>query len=62
MIINLTKNSNYNKKESGKIETKYIKINNSKKLQTIESEKDSSNKKLNLKKISSNSKDKRIYI
>ena len=62
MILNLTKKSNYNKKESMKLEKKYIKINNSKKLQTIESEKDNSNKKLNLKKINFNSNDKRNYI
>ena len=59
---NLIKNSNYNKKVQHKIETKYIKINHSKKLQTIESEKNDSDKKLNLKKINSNSKDKRNYI
>ena len=44
---NLIKNSNYNKKVQHKIETKYIKINHSKKLQTIESEKNDSDKKLN---------------
>ena len=63
IISNFVKKSNYNKKESKKIETKYIKINNNKKLQTIESEKNNSDdKKIYLKKIDKNSTDKRNYI
>ena len=60
-ISNFNKQSNYKKKEQRNIATKYIKINNNKKLQTIDSEKNDNDKKLNIKSNKEKSKDKKNF-
>ena len=60
-ISNFTKKYNYNIKEKKNFEAKFVKINHSKNLQTIESEKNES-ENIKLKKINKNDKDKRNHI
>ena len=59
---NISKKSNYNQKDTKKIDSKFIKINHSKKLQPIESEKNDSENKIKLKNNNKNNKDKNNHI